>query len=149
MFAPTWLISGFSRFSSTWINPLVISLAAAYLRLWLLSSGFFTLAFVISRWFHLTFTFAWHPTFWQDAVGSFFSRLQHIFTSHDAVVRFWSSGLRTSGLCYASHQSRQMQMVPRCQCRLFWPNAAIETKSVASEEIHVRVVLLFLQFADF
>lgn len=36
-------------FSPTWMNPLVFSLAPAYLRLWLLSLGFFTLAFVISR----------------------------------------------------------------------------------------------------
>lgn len=72
MFAPTWFISGLSRFSSTWTNPLVISLAAAYLRLWLLSSGFFTLAFIISRWFRVTFTFAWHPAFREDAAGSFF-----------------------------------------------------------------------------
>lgn len=42
-----------------------------------------------------------------------------------------------------------MQMVPRCQRRLYWPVAAAETQSVASEEIHVRVILLFLQFADF
>lgn len=40
-----------------------------------------------------------------------------------------------------------MQMVLRRQRRLGRPNKAIKTKSVASDEIHVRVILLFLRFA--
>lgn len=40
-----------------------------------------------------------------------------------------------------------MQMVLRRQRRLRRPNKATKTKSVASDETHVRAILLFLRFA--